>query len=743
MSAAERSVSPTTQLWDGRRQAQEKMVAMTRMGLHVFNPAWQQTVDSSTIGARYSASFTETTLSIFGSSETMTFPVQTCTRMKDLREALAHSCMVQPEDLTFVVKQGCNHRKPLDSEEVPRRAVVKGVSSFKPAPYTWPHPVCILGTGYNGIKTAMTYMKEGNDNFVCFDRYDRVGGYCWLYAANKHSKLQTEMGAFHVWYGPEFVQSGLCGGWPTEWEPWPKKDRVLEHFQVAAEEYGILPNCRFRTNVSEMDIVGPKDALDRHYNLTLTPMDGGEPYQLPVSLMYNYPGSMTKNRLIDYPGEDTFEGQIGYGMNDDLPYDHLDHSISAILGNGAFAVENVRTCCEYGATKVYLVTRRKNLPSPRVPCWFVHQGPLPTPGRMVLEMFQPMFKLAGMGDPWEYWGVHAPADRSRATIIQNSRFGIGDFTFLALIYGKMEYVETTLKRISGHTLHLSNGDKLENVTVLIKALGLLGDFDVDRLHKMKEMVGNFCSGDYRRVVQIDPLGMNAANFTTFSTGIGSYSTIINYKYMHDFPKEYDRMASMGLLQQLPRQKADEKLDRPAYLVDVKFQMAAGVIFDAMNPKLSERHAALPNYKYELYHRAYPLDKFLQTCRDDWDQYQEAWKKQGCEHEYVPYPYTREMVEEYVKDYNQVWGMNCSADGPESIRRGNSTSLAIPEGSNEMTRQAVDTIVNTEHIAYWLQEGPKQNPQFSKNMQNPQIRAILQARGKTVALPALSHAVGRA
>ena len=56
--------------------------------------------------------------------------------------------------------------------------------------------------------------KAGNDNYVVFDRNDKaltdscviakccgclllesqVGGYCWITAANTHSKLQTEFG---------------------------------------------------------------------------------------------------------------------------------------------------------------------------------------------------------------------------------------------------------------------------------------------------------------------------------------------------------------------------------------------------------------------------------------------------------------------------------------------------------------------------------------------------------------------
>merc|ERR1711998_708819 len=113
-------------------------------------------------------------------------------------------------------------------------------------------------------------------------------------------------------------------------------------------------------------------------------------------------------------------------------------------------------------------------------------------------MFKPMYDLAGWEDPYDFWSVHSNAARNHVTILQNSRFGIGDVTFLMVAWGLLEFVVATLKRCSRHTLHLSTGDKLENVTIILKALGLLGDWAVDKLHNMKELVGQFCAGDFRR-----------------------------------------------------------------------------------------------------------------------------------------------------------------------------------------------------------------------------------------------------
>jgi hypothetical protein len=415
-----------------------------------------------------------------------------------------------------------------------------------------------------------------------------------------------------------------------------------------------------------MDIIGDKNAESRYYQLTCEDLKspGGGTSQVNCSILFSYPGSLTRNRIIEYPGEDLFEGEIRYGMNDDTPYDKLKGANVAILGNGAFAVENARTVLECEGLKSYIITRRKNLASPRMPCWFVHQGPIPTPGAFVLEMFRPMYELVNFGDPWKFWSVHANADRTNVTILQNSRFGIGDVTFLMCHWGLLEFIVATVKRFSRHTLHLSNGDKIEDVTVCLKALGLLGDWEVDKLHNMKEMVGAFCGGDWRRVLMIDATGMNAANFTTFSTGIGTTDFVLTYKYLFDYPKEFYRAEQMGLMKSMPRHKEEPDFEKPAYLTDVKFAMTGSMIIESMVPAITQLKMSMSRYKYTMYHKSHTTDRALEVAIQEWDAYQATWKSRGIEHEYVPYPYTKEMITTWFKEWSKLMKIEIHPDGPD-------------------------------------------------------------------------------
>jgi hypothetical protein len=335
---------------------------------------------------------------------------------------------------------------------------------------------------------------------------------------------------------------------------------------------------------------------------------------------------------------------------------------------------------------------------------------------MILNIFQPMYDLCGFGDAWSFWSVHATKDREKATIVQNSRFGIGDVTFLAMAFGRCEYVEDTLKRVSKLTLHLTSGRRLENIVNIIKALGLLGDYTVDRLHKLTKMVGVWCEGDYRRPLAMDAPGMNAANFSTFSV-LGSIGQARSWKVLHDYPNEYYRLQGMGVLQQLPVNKVHQAADdRPCYVYDVKHAMTAGIVVDGACPKMQMLGLLDGDYKYKMYHTSHSSDYFLQECIKSWDEYQTQWNDAGFKHDYIPYPYTREMMEGYFEKLSTVLGYYISSTGPEDNIIGDvpkEPELGETPGwagdDNAMAGCVYN--VDTDHKEWWANRGGSRSAMF--------------------------------
>merc|ERR1712224_965385 len=69
------------------------------------------------------------------------------------------------------------------------------------------------------------------------------------------------------------------------------------------------------------------------------------------------------------------------------------------------------------------------------------------------------------------------------------------------------------------------------------------------------------------------------------------------------------------------------------------------------------------YKYKLYHQSHSTNALLEEAKEAWDNYQKEWKEMGFVHDYVPYPYNRQMIEGYFAEYSEAVGFPAFADGP--------------------------------------------------------------------------------
>uniref|UniRef100_A0A7S4T9M2 FAD/NAD(P)-binding domain-containing protein n=1 Tax=Alexandrium monilatum TaxID=311494 RepID=A0A7S4T9M2_9DINO len=601
------------------------------------------------------------TLSILGSEEQMKMPAQTATTCQEVAERLGMKAGASPDDIHFVQKQGSQYRYMFNHEQVARNMTVRGIETFTRPKFRYADPKVIIGAGHIGLRMAM-FLNEARDDFVVFDRMFRVGGTSWMYQANSTSKLQTEYGAYHLCYGEEFAI-------PTDFTtPWPSRNALLDHFQRVSEEQGILPHIRLNTNVKSMEViergkeVPPPYRIER-YELTIERMeagrlrygkvvapsleeDSGAQETFNCCSICMFPGNLTLPRQETYKGEDIFDGDIGYAMFNEIDYQKVEGENVTIVGHGAFAVENIRTCCEFDVAQIYLVCRRKNLACPRVASWMANRTLHPLSNARFMKVAAPMYDLIGF-DPWSYHSVTANEKRTTCQITQKARFGIGDIYFLALHTGKCELIEDPLgvKRLTRHEVHLASGRKLP-CKALLKLLGLVGEMDNDRLLRIKEMIGFWVDGDPRRYIVAEPVSVMCSQMGGTSLSPGAYAWSLEGIHMVNFPHDFIHGAlASGMLPKHGVDLSDEGTPRPAYVVDARHGTQTSMTVGMCTPHLQEVEGTSGFIKAVRHRLCHPIKKFLAQAKEDWDHYAHkmiagGW---GADKPYPEYPYTPQVV----------------------------------------------------------------------------------------------------
>lgn len=177
--------------------------------------------------------------------------------------------------------------------------------------------VAIIGAGFGGLCMGIQLKKIGSDDFVIFDRADEVGG---TWQANTYPGAQCDIPS--MLYSFSFAQN------PDWTRLYPLQPEIKAYLQKCAEDFGLLPNIRFGTEVSDA-------SWDDETQLwTVVTPNGTWTAQFLIGAL----GPFSEPAVPSLPGLNTFEGTVFHSTTWNHEHD-LSGDKVAVIGTGASAVQ--------------------------------------------------------------------------------------------------------------------------------------------------------------------------------------------------------------------------------------------------------------------------------------------------------------------------------------------------------------------------------------------------------------------
>jgi len=207
--------------------------------------------------------------------------------------------------------------------------------------------VAIIGAGPGGLCMAKELKDAGCEDFVLLEKCDGVGGTWYI---NRYPGCACD------------VQSALYSfTWeikPDWTRPYAPQPEILAYLEGIAEKYGVLPHCRFGT-----EVVGATwDELSATWHLETA---SGE--VLEVDIVVSAIGMFKEPALPDIEGIDSFTGTMFHSSKWRGDHDLTGETV-AVIGSAASAVQLVPEIATV-AGQIHLFQRTANwvLPKPDTP----------------------------------------------------------------------------------------------------------------------------------------------------------------------------------------------------------------------------------------------------------------------------------------------------------------------------------------------------------------------------------------
>lgn len=207
-----------------------------------------------------------------------------------------------------------------------------------------PFRVAVVGAGMSGLLAAHR-LEQAGVPYVVLEKNDDVGG-TWL--ENTYPGCRVDV-ANHL-YSYSFAQRD---DWPQQFSA---QQVLLDYFRACADEFGLRPRIRFRTEVLAADWSDESCS----WRLQLATPDG--PEELESQALVMAVGQLNRPHLPDIAGMDEFGGPSFHSARWDHGVDLAGRRV-AVVGTGASAAQFVPVIAEQ-ADRLLVFQRTPNWLAP-------------------------------------------------------------------------------------------------------------------------------------------------------------------------------------------------------------------------------------------------------------------------------------------------------------------------------------------------------------------------------------------